>query len=94
MWYQAILTFLLFMAIYFNSKDDMIIASREYYQDNNSQKKRIDEFEQTYTPENACRWYTYDSFVYRLLNRALRTQDIDIIFKFRFFINALHNQIQ
>jgi tetratricopeptide (TPR) repeat protein len=94
MWYQAILTVLLFMAKYFNAKDDMIIASRACYQDNNAQKQKIDEFEQTYTPETAVLWYTYDSFVYRILNRALRTQDIDIIFKFRFFINDLHNQIQ
>ncbi|CAF4555557.1 unnamed protein product, partial [Didymodactylos carnosus] len=35
-----------------------------------------------------------DSFVYRLLNKALRTRDIDIIFKFRFFIADLYRQLQ
>ncbi|CAF4378002.1 unnamed protein product, partial [Rotaria sordida] len=35
-----------------------------------------------------------DSFLYRLLNKALRTQDMEIIFKFRFFINDLQNEIE
>ncbi|CAF1656136.1 unnamed protein product, partial [Didymodactylos carnosus] len=36
---------------------------------------------------------TRDSFLYRLLNKALRTDNIDIIFKYRFFISDLHQQL-
>ncbi|CAF4434462.1 unnamed protein product [Rotaria sp. Silwood2] len=55
---------------------------------------KYDDFEKNYCPKRAFWWYTSDSFVYRLLNRALRTQDIEIIFTFRFFVNDLHNQIE
>ena len=34
-------------------------------------------------------WYTKDSFVYRKLNEALRLQNIDILFLFRFFFHSI-----
>ncbi|CAF3122768.1 unnamed protein product [Rotaria sp. Silwood2] len=94
MWYRSIMIVLRLMARYGNAKTEMIAACRTNYHDNESVKKNIDHFEKNYSPTKAFEWYTCDSFVYRLLNQALRIQDIDIIFKFRFFINDLHNQIE
>ncbi|CAF1436059.1 unnamed protein product [Rotaria sp. Silwood1] len=94
MWYQSIMIVLRLMALYGNAKTDMIAECRKIYHNNESVQKSIDNFEKYYCPIKAFEWYTCDSFVYRLLNKALRTQDIDIIFKFRFFINDLHNQIE
>ena len=94
MWYQAVLTVLPFMAKYCNSKDEMIAECRASYHNDEIERKKINEFVSNYAPKNAFWWYTYDSFIYRLLNKALRTQNIEIIFKFRFFINDLNNQIQ
>jgi hypothetical protein len=37
--------------------------------------------------------YTRDTFLYRLLNHALRLQEIDVIWKFGFFIKDLHQQL-
>lgn len=34
-----------------------------------------------------------DSFVYRLVNRVLRTNDPDLIYPYRFFINDLYNEL-
>jgi tetratricopeptide (TPR) repeat protein len=39
-------------------------------------------------------WYSRDSFIYSMLNRALRTQDIEVILKMGFFIQELHKHIQ
>lgn len=47
----------------------------------------------TYSPIHALRWYTKESCLYELLNQALRKQDIDGIFAFRFFIRDLQIQL-
>ncbi len=94
MWYQSIITVLRLMAKYCNAKTEMIAECRANYHNDEIEKKKIIDFEENYGPTKAFWWYTYDSFVYRLLNKALRTQNIEVIFKFRFFINDLHNQIQ
>ncbi|CAF0986725.1 unnamed protein product [Adineta steineri] len=39
-------------------------------------------------------WYTRCSFIFENLNKALRIQDIDMLFKMRFFIVDLHKQLQ
>ncbi|CAF4259912.1 unnamed protein product, partial [Adineta steineri] len=93
MWYQSILHVIPLMAKYCNSKTEMIRECRAKYHNDEIEQRKIDGFEQNYEPEKAIWWYTYDSCIYRLLNRALRTQNTEIIFKFRFFINDLHNQI-
>ncbi|CAF4872024.1 unnamed protein product, partial [Rotaria sp. Silwood1] len=49
----------------------------------------IDEFEQTYTVNDAIKWYTKDTFVYKLVNRALRTQDLECLFVLRFYLRNL-----
>ncbi|CAF4389186.1 unnamed protein product, partial [Adineta steineri] len=55
---------------------------------------KIDEFERRYqSNQDAAKWYTADSFLYRLLNQVLRTEAIDPIFKFRYYIQDLHNQL-
>ncbi|UJR22195.1 hypothetical protein I4U23_025259 [Adineta vaga] len=93
MWYQTMILVLRSMAKYSDSKRDMIDECLASYHDDETEKKRIKEFEQDYLSSGALKWYTRDSFVYRLLNRALRTQKSEIIFKFRFFINDLHDQL-
>ncbi|CAF1148343.1 unnamed protein product [Adineta steineri] len=93
MWYQSILHVIPLMAKYCNSKTEMIRECRAEYHNDATEQKKINDFEQNYKPEKALWWYTYDSCIYRLLNTALRTQNIEIIFQFRFFINDLHKQI-
>ncbi|CAF3132985.1 unnamed protein product [Rotaria socialis] len=94
MWYRAILMVLRSMAKYNDSKTEMIVEAKAIYRMDEIEQKKIKRFEDTYCPTEAFWWYTYDSFVYRLLNKALRTQEIEIIFKFRFFIDDLCNQIE
>jgi hypothetical protein len=53
----------------------------------------IDQFEREYRPEDAIRWYSKQSFVYKLINKALRNEDIDLLYTFRFFIGDLSQSL-
>ncbi|CAF4160025.1 unnamed protein product [Adineta steineri] len=55
--------------------------------------KNIDEFETKYDAQSAIWWYTYPSFVYSMLNCALRSMESETIINMGFFIHNLHLQI-
>jgi tetratricopeptide (TPR) repeat protein len=94
MWNQILIEILLRMPIMEKTKDEMLNVCRQHYKNNVIELERINEFETTYTADKAIFWYTRDSFLYRLLNKAFRIDDIDIIFKFRFIIIDLFQQLK
>ncbi|CAF1239366.1 unnamed protein product [Rotaria sordida] len=75
-------------------KNDLIDLCKEKYKDNEKELAIVKEFEQNYSPNQALWWYTRDSFLYRLLNKALRVQNTDMIFLFRFFIRDIEQQLE
>ncbi|CAF1563133.1 unnamed protein product [Adineta ricciae] len=75
-------------------KEKLINYVKSYYKDNASEMKKILDFEEKYIPNDVILWYTKDSFIFRILNKALRLQNYEIIFLFRFFIIDLWNQIE
>ncbi len=54
----------------------------------------IHKFKNEYTPDKAIWWYTRESFLYRMLNKALRVQDIDQLLLFRFLIRDVYHQLK
>jgi tetratricopeptide (TPR) repeat protein len=54
----------------------------------------IEEFEENYFPSRALWWYTRQSFVYRLLKKALQIQNIELLLLFRFFIRDIERQLE
>jgi hypothetical protein len=48
---------------------------REYYRGDETILQQIADFSKEYKANDAIKWYTEDSFVYHLLNRALRTAE-------------------
>ncbi|CAF4692483.1 unnamed protein product, partial [Rotaria sp. Silwood1] len=76
-----------------NGREIFLEKTRRYYTGNSSILEMIAEFERTYNSENAVWWYTRDTFLYRLLNKALRAQNIDMMTSLHFFIVDLNNQI-
>lgn len=54
----------------------------------------IQKFEQKYKRSSAIWWYTQPGILYSMLNKALRTQSIEITIKMGFFLQDLHRQIQ
>ncbi|CAF3387268.1 unnamed protein product, partial [Rotaria sp. Silwood2] len=71
----------------------MLDFCRHYYRGNSKQQKLIDEFEDTYRPEDAILWYSKQSFIYKLVNKALRCEDTDLLHTFRFFIGDLSESL-
>ncbi|CAF4466749.1 unnamed protein product [Rotaria sp. Silwood2] len=67
----------------------MIEKCRDYYRGNTHELKHIDEFETQYQSLDAVRWYTKDMFVYKLINQALRTEDVDALYILRYYIEDL-----
>ena len=76
-----------------NDMDELVRLCKDEYKGNKVEERRIDEFKRTYTPETSIEWYTKDCFVYRILNKALRFQDIDVLVAFRFFIRDVYQQL-
>ena len=56
--------------------------------------KLSDNFEEDYHRQTPIWWYTSDSFIYSVLNKALRTQEIDILMWMGYFLGALHKNIE
>ncbi len=77
-----------------NDKDKVAVLCKSVYEDNRYQQAMIDEFQKTYSSDQAIRWYTRNSFLYRLLNKALRVQNIDLLFLFGFFIRDIEQQLR
>ncbi|CAF3999473.1 unnamed protein product [Adineta steineri] len=94
MWYQLLIEILNRMPLTSISRRDLLNQCRHEYREDKIELNRIQEFENTYNADNVIEWYTRDAFLYRLLNRALRTRDISIIFQFRFVLVDLHNRLK
>ena len=60
----------------------------------NGSPVNINRFETKYHAESAIWWYTYPSFVYSLLNCALRLLEAETIINMGFFIRDLDRQIE
>jgi hypothetical protein len=66
----------------------------EAFAENDVELKNIRKLEQKYREETPIWWYTFECFLYPMLNRALRTMDVNIIIMMGFFITDLHRHIE
>ncbi|CAF1523540.1 unnamed protein product [Rotaria magnacalcarata] len=57
-------------------------------------KTELKEFKHKYRDRSAVWWYTKPMFLYGMLNRALRTLDMEGMTKLGFFIRSLHRQLE
>ncbi|CAF0821311.1 unnamed protein product [Rotaria sordida] len=77
-----------------NDMNDFITLCRNQYKGNKFQLNILREFQQNYTSDYALWWFTRDTFISHLLNKALRIQNIDLIFLLRFFIHDIEQQLK
>ena len=75
------------------AKEDMLAACRQYYRGNYRVLQMIDEFERDYHADDCISWFTRETFLYQLINKALRTQDVEQLFIFRFYITDLSKKL-
>ncbi|CAF2082743.1 unnamed protein product [Rotaria magnacalcarata] len=93
LWSQVLIEALLRFPSSKKAKSDMLKECRQQYYDNKREIDIIQEFDKEYCAENAIAWYTRECFLYKIVNKALRTDNIDVIFKFRFFIKDLYEEL-
>ena len=79
----------------FNRKDidEFLTFCRTEFAENNKELRNIDRLQNEYHKRSPIWWYTCQSFLYSMINKALRLMEIDIILKMDFFICDLHENI-
>ena len=75
-------------------KDELISLSKKQYKHNANELAIAHEFQENYSPDRALCWYIREIFLCRQLNKALRVQNVDSLFVFRFFIRDLEKQLE
>ncbi|CAF1000781.1 unnamed protein product [Adineta steineri] len=75
-------------------KNELISLCEKEYEGNYIELNNLREFEKDYSPNKVLLWYTKETFFYKTLNAALRTQNIHLIFLFRAFIYDIYRQLQ
>ncbi len=76
-----------------NSKDVFIDCCRSNYMNSDEQLSVIENFAKNYRPNKALWWLTKQCFISRILNRVIRTHEIDIFYKLGFFIRQANIQL-
>jgi len=64
---------------------------KHHFAGNEQQLAKIDQFEVTYESSKSIFWYTREPFVYRVLNKALRYQNIDNLYQYRLFLFVIYS---
>jgi len=75
-------------------KKEMLEFCRFHYANNSEEMNNIDEFEKEFIPQKVIWWYTRNSFIGKVLNRGLCTQEIDLLYKMRYVMQCLHKQLK
>ncbi|CAF1310841.1 unnamed protein product [Didymodactylos carnosus] len=86
LFFQLFKDVLLNMEMTDTAKQEMITKCSGYYRNNRKELRHIELFATTYKAVEAIEWYTKESFVFRLVNKALRTEDIEALYTFRFYV--------
>ena len=94
LWHQMLIYILKQIPQTNQSKEEMINLCSEYYQNNPNELSKIIKFEKEYQSNLAIQWYTDECFLYKLLNKALRTEDVQLLYIFRFFLIDLCSIIE
>ena len=75
-------------------KTPLVDFLKKEYKEKDNILGKIDEFDRDYTPDRSLWWYTQDSFLYRLLNKALRKKNLHVLLLFRFFVRDIDNELE
>ncbi|CAF1182382.1 unnamed protein product [Adineta steineri] len=73
---------------------ELIDFSRQEYAENDEELKIINEFEKSYQKSQAIYWFSRKCFLSKMIDKALRIPDAEILYKLRIFIQDLCQQIE
>ncbi|UJR32020.1 hypothetical protein I4U23_019489 [Adineta vaga] len=77
-----------------SDKNELIDLCKQIYRNNPNELAFLKDFQDNYSSNRALWWYTRETCLYRLLNKALRLKNIDFLFLFRFFLRDLDQQLK
>ncbi|CAF1499198.1 unnamed protein product [Rotaria magnacalcarata] len=95
LWYQLFLELLL-SSSYIQSPTSstaLLQIILRYHANNENFLNLIKEFEKTYDKEDAIQWLINNTPLERFLTKALREQNISMLFYLRFFLMDIHSQL-
>jgi hypothetical protein len=72
---------------------EFLTYCREQFAGNDVELNNVDMIEKEYRRYQPIWWYTYECFLYSMLNRALRLMEVDLITTMGFFVRDLHEHI-
>jgi tetratricopeptide (TPR) repeat protein len=72
---------------------EFLTYCREQFAGNYAELENVDKIEKEYRQRQPIWWYTYECFLYSMVNRALRLMEVDLITKMGFFVRDLHEHI-
>ncbi|CAF1155302.1 unnamed protein product [Didymodactylos carnosus] len=68
------------------AKQELLTQCRLHYRTRKGELDTIKKFEDEYKSDDAIQWYTKNSFLYRIVNQALRTEYVEELYTFRYYI--------
>lgn len=72
---------------------ELLHALRQYSENDQYGSQLINEFQRTYIPKNSISWLTRETPLSRFVNKALREQDIRMLFALRFILFDIHTEL-
>jgi hypothetical protein len=92
--YQLLIEILLRSPETTQSRKDFFDYARQMCSLNDRYLQQIEQFDSNYTSNQAIHWYTRPSFVHRILSIACSMSNIQELFKVRYFIIDLYNELK
>ena len=94
-WFHLLVNIMIKMPPTEKTKEEMLNECSKFYINDTIELRKIDDFAMKYPHGEltALQWYTCDTFLYRLFNKAFRTENIYILFKFRYLISELYQEL-
>lgn len=72
---------------------ELIQLCKTIYEKDDQEMSKILDYESNYSRETPVWWYTRESCIFKLLNLALRSNDVDILYSFRSLVQGIYQQI-
>ena len=74
--------------------EEMMNKCADYYRNNEDELEKMEFFRRNYSSEQAIQWYTKECFLSKVLNRALKTKNIEFLSSVRLFLMDLCLEIE
>ncbi|CAF1390651.1 unnamed protein product [Rotaria sordida] len=91
---QVLMDCLLQLKYTSEDKKELIDRCEQEYRGDSMQLNYLREFEKYYSSDKVLMWYTRQSFFFKTLNKALRTEDYHLMFLLRAYISDMYNQLK